>query len=247
MHLSFVLLDRPYDVDGAAVLASYARLFPQHVRPLVASCDGSTGDLRWPDGRSTIIAIMPAPVPNGEADSAAALSLAALSSGGAPSAAHAAHLTVASLGDDATVESLLAHTRLVAACVDAYRAVAVYEGNAGATHPARFYVDVVTSVEVPVMVWTGVSVARPSAARIEFLTLGMETNVGVPDMLLSARTSEGNEPLLYLFDLLTYVLQRGVAIPEGNTVGRTAREKIPVRYVPSPIDPSRKVARVDLP
>jgi hypothetical protein len=38
----------------------------------------------------------------------------------------------------------------------------------------------------------------------------------------------------------------GKALLEGDTVGRTAEEKLPVRYVPSPVDPKQKVWRVEL-
>ena len=40
---------------------------------------------------------------------------------------------------------------------------------------------------------------------------------------------------------------RGEALPEGDTVGRTASEKLPVHYVPSPVDLKVKVWRVELP
>jgi hypothetical protein len=33
---------------------------------------------------------------------------------------------------------------------------------------------------------------------------------------------------------------------DGDTVGRTAAEKLPVHYVPSPVDPKVKVWRVEL-
>ena len=49
-----------------------------------------------------------------------------------------------------------------------------------------------------------------------------------------------------LYDLLAYVVSRGRPLPDGDTVGRTAAEKLPVHYVPSPIDPKVKVWRVEL-
>ncbi len=53
--------------------------------------------------------------------------------------------------------------------------------------------------------------------------------------------------MLFAFDVLGYVVARGEAIPEGQTVGRTAREKLPVTYLPSPINPAVRVMRVELP
>ena len=49
------------------------------------------------------------------------------------------------------------------------------------------------------------------------------------------------------FDLLAYVASRGEALPEGDTVGRTDDERLPVHYVESPGDPAKKVWRLELP
>ncbi len=49
-----------------------------------------------------------------------------------------------------------------------------------------------------------------------------------------------NGPLETFFDLLGYVAERGEHFPEGDTVGRTADEKLPVHYVSSPIDPNQE-------
>ena len=49
-----------------------------------------------------------------------------------------------------------------------------------------------------------------------------------------------------LYDLLAYVVSRGRPLADGDTVGRTADEKLPVHYVPSPVDPKVKVWRVEL-
>ncbi len=246
MYLSFVLLTRPYDVDGSTIVGSHARLFSEAPRPLVASSDGAMAELRSADGLSHMIALMPVPVPNREADMAASASLAALTAGGPPRVDHAAHLTVVTTGATG-LQALVAHTRIVAACADAYGAVAVYEGNAGATHPTPFYLDVVTTMDPPVMVWTGVSVARVPPARTEILTLGVERMLGLPDMLVSAPVGAGGGALPFLFDLLLYAITRGGPLPDGDTVGRTAAERIPVRYVASPVEPTKTVARIELP
>ena len=63
----------------------------------------------------------------------------------------------------------------------------------------------------------------------------------LPDLLLVAPDSAANEALGTLFDLLGYVAERGEQLPDGDTVGRTADEHLAVHYVPSPIDPSKKV------
>lgn len=64
--------------------------------------------------------------------------------------------------------------------------------------------------------------------------------------MIVAPNGRASEALPFLFDLVAYVLERGAAIADGETVGRSAREKLAVRYVPSPIDPGGRVARVEL-
>ncbi len=55
------------------------------------------------------------------------------------------------------------------------------------------------------------------------------------------------EALLYFFDLLAYAIRPGAAVPAGQTVGRTADEKLRVRDERSPVDATKQVWRVDLP
>lgn len=249
MHLSFVLLARPYDIDGAAIVTSHANLFPEEARPLVASSENNIAMLRAADGLTSTIALMPAAIPNEEAEGVAECSLAAFSPQGGRPAPHAAHLVISTspADGDGDLDTLMRHTRVVASCVDAYRAHAVYEGNARATHPAAFYLDAVRSMNPPLMVWTGVSVAHESPTRTGILTLGVENMLGMPDMLVSGPRGQANETLTFLFDMLLYVVKRSEPLPDGDTVGRSAQEKLKVSYVVSPVDAERKVARIDLP
>lgn len=47
--------------------------------------------------------------------------------------------------------------------------------------------------------------------------------------------------------MIRYVAKRGEALSDGDTVGRTANEKLRARYQPSPADPTVEMWRVDLP
>jgi Domain of unknown function (DUF4261) len=67
----------------------------------------------------------------------------------------------------------------------------------------------------------------------------------LPDVLLVVSKDKSDDALSTLFDLIGYEVLHGV-LPEGDTFGRSATEKLPVHYVPSPVDPSVKVWRVDL-
>ncbi|MCA2981880.1 MAG: DUF4261 domain-containing protein [Myxococcaceae bacterium] len=243
--LSFVLLEAPAPVDPATVVATFAELFPGEPA-LVHQPAAASGVLDFRSGQlSTFVSTMPVPVPGQEADAAAVRSVSSFRKGGFTVPRHEAHLLVTTMGvETKTVAGLVRHTRVVAAITRASGAVAVYEGNAGATHEPGFYVRAVTGSDLPMMVWNGVSLAR-TPERVELLSLGMG-QLDLPDLLLVAPASQGTVALSFFFDLLAYVARRGARIPEGETVGRDEAEMLAVRYVPSPLDEQAEVARVSM-
>ena len=160
-------------------------------------------------------------------------------------APHAAHLVVFSGWSSLNlVACRLQHTRVVAALAKAAGAVAVYEGAAGATHDAAFYLEVARSDGLPVELWTGVRLTV-TGASLEFLTLGLEA-LQLPELLVSAPANQLEDALSFLFVVVGYLAHRGEAIATGETVGRSATEKYVVNYVPSPLDPAKRVMRVDM-
>ena len=114
-------------------------------------------------------------------------------------------------------------------------------------HDSDFFISVASErgVVPRIMLWSGVSVAREPDGRLSLLSLGMQ-QLNLPNLLLIAPESSGSTALETLFDLLAYVAERGEALPEGDTVGRTAHERLPVHYVQSPVDSKEKVWRVEL-
>ncbi|MDX2008568.1 MAG: DUF4261 domain-containing protein [Myxococcaceae bacterium] len=244
--LSFVLLRAPAQVDPALVVSTFTALFPDEPPLRFEPPSGDTGVLDFRSGQvSTLVALMEAPVPKGEADEATARSVSSFRRGGFTLPPHLGHLLVTTMGDEMkTAVGLTRHTQVVAAITQASKAVGVYEGNAGATHAPDFYVSVATEATHPTMLWNGVSLVR-TPERLELLSLGMG-QLELPDLLLVAPAAMGNEALGFFFDLLAYVAQRGTRIPAGETVGRDESEKLTVHYVPSPVDDAVEVARVSM-
>lgn len=199
-------------------------------------------------GGAGFIALMSAPVPDGEADEAARFSVSSLgTSWKLPP--HKAHLIVTFQGADnaGATASLSRFTSFLAAVTQASPAVGVYWGDAAATHDAKFFVETAKepSIAARVLLWTGLSMVREPSGRLSLLSLGMR-HLDLPDLLLTAPPSKEDDALAVFFDLLGYVAGRGSALPEGGTVGRTESEKWVVHYVPSPIDPKVMVWRVEM-
>jgi len=195
---------------------------------------------------SVLIGLMPNPVPKGEADEAARYSVSA---GEGKLPRHKAHLIVAQNDDDvATVDALSRFTAILAALTEASGAIGVYWGNAGATHDAKFFLGIARDKALisRLMLWTGVSVARGADGRVSLLSLGMG-QLELPDLLLTSSPAlPKGKALEFFFSLLAMVAEGGKALPEGDTVGRDEHERLPVHYVPSPVDAGKKVWRVDL-
>jgi hypothetical protein len=254
VNLAFVLLPDAKLPEAESIISAYAHFEPNGRVELGRedAAQPTTGhavlSFRSDAGEGAFVALIPAPVPNDEADQGAQFSVGSIGTGWSLPP-HVAHLVVTSTpppGSD-RLQSISRFTSLVAAVAQASSAVGVYWGNAGATHGADFFTTVATEQGVTprIMLWTGVSIARPQG-KLSLLSLGMG-QLSLPDLLLVAPQSSGNGALETFFDLLAYLAHRGSAIPEGDTVGRTADERLKVRYVNSPLDPSKKVWRVELP
>jgi hypothetical protein len=255
VNLAFVLLSEARVPDAEWVALAFRR-FAGPGEELQREVDDSAADagdrvlsFELNSGGRFLVALMPAAVPNSEAEDAARYSLSSFRNQW-KLPPHCAHLIVTFLAatESPPMVRLSQFTSFVAAVTKASRAVGVYWGNAGATHDSDFFLSIASEQDIParMMLWSGVSIARDNDGRLSLLSLGMK-QLNLPDLLLVAGNTSPNTALGMMFDLLTYVANRGAAIPEGETVGRSADEKLKVRYVPSPIDDTTKVWRVELP
>lgn len=250
VNLAFVLLSQAQMPEAEQIVRAFGAYAPTDQRLRLRGNEAGKQILEFeisPSG-TAFVALMPLAVPKGEADDAVRFSVSALGTGWKlPS--HKAHLMV-NLRDAETqshIETLSRFTSLLAAVAEASQAVGIYWGNAGATHDPKFFMSIARERDLvsQIMLWTGVSIARDDNGRLSLLSLGMK-QLNLPDLLLTAPKSAGNTALATFFDFLVYVANLGKPIPEGDTVGRTANERLAVHYVPSPIDPNTKVWRVDL-
>jgi hypothetical protein len=259
-HLAFVLLGKAELPRAGRVIASFERLAPAGVARLrlppgePGEGDGDALVLDLGEEGRVMIGLVPAPVPKEEADRHAQWSLAGAAQGWTLPP-HRAHVIVAWMQASARppLESVKRFTWILAAVADASRALGVYWSDSGATHPADHFVRVAAKADSPLMVtlWSGLSIAsdRGDPERMSLVSLGM-SQLELPELELSApRTAEKGAALGFFYDLLAYEARRGAAIPEGDTVGRSAEERLRVKYVRSPVPgkEGEKVWRVELP
>lgn len=252
-HHAFVLLSEPVLPDPqtvAVALSSFA--MPGETlrgKPGEDTQHRQGFSLEMNMGETSMVVLLPVAIPNGEADEGAEFSLSSFrDQWHLPP--HHAHLIVTFQAPSSlsSIVRLSRFTSVLAAVVKCSPSVGVYWGNAGATHDSEFFVSI---AEIPdmtsrVMLWSGVSVAHESDGRLSLLSLGMK-QLDQPDLLLVAGESSAADALETMFDMLAYAAERGAPPADGDTVGRTQDEIVPVRYVQSPVDPSQKVWRVEFP
>jgi hypothetical protein len=242
--LAMVLLPDPVVPTAADVIAAYDDLAPDGP-PLAIDGDAEAdGAAAFTLGDAAVsIGLVPDHVV--EAEGAAPYSLATLGErwtrGPQP-----AHLLVFARQDaPGTAASMAAFCRLAAAVASASGAAAVYFGGGHVTHGPDFLVAAARGEAPMVLVWNGLSVIEADG-RLQFLSLGMQ-QLGLPDLLLTVPADRGNDGFDCFVAFLDGLADRGEPFPDGDSIGRTEDEVLPIRYVESPVDPAMQVWRVDLP
>ena len=250
MRVAFVLLSVPHLPRGEDVVRSFSGFGTkgQGVQLSKSEPKADSEVLEFelkPNGKAFVM-LLPTPVPNGEADDAVRFSLSAMGTGW-KLPKHEAHLIVTCDSSAAPLESLSLLTSFLGAVVEASPAVGIYWGPASATHDPKFFLETAREpdVDLRIMLWIGVSMAREVDGRLSLLSLGMD-QLNLPDLLLIAPKSAGNSALEAFLNFLTYVANRGKPLPDGDTIGRSATEKFRVQYVLSPLDQKTKVWRVEI-
>jgi hypothetical protein len=250
-RLAFVLLEHAVLPDPKKVVEAFVFYAAPSEQIRMEQDEGSEKTtssvlcFSGPGNTRLMAMLMPMPIPGGEAESNVRFSLSSFKDGW-ELPPYGAHLIVTAFGEGSPVDTMSIFTAFIAAITATSSAVGVYWGNAGATHSREFLLTVAEDKEPAprLMLWSGISIAREQDGRLSLLSLGM-SQLGLPDLLFTPKTLSTGDAIMTVYDLLAYCLSLGKPIPAGNTIGRTADERIPVRYVPSPRDPSIKVLHVD--
>ncbi|MDB4491389.1 DUF4261 domain-containing protein [bacterium] len=257
-QFAFVLL-REVELPAAEDILSAFEQFRTESEVLTYEPDEGTSDEELGDGETlalrlegmgfAFVALVPVPVPNGEAEHAFGCSMSSFEDG-VTLEAHAAHRVVSLVGLDQAVSLVagqMAFTSVLAAVTKVSPAVGVYMGDAGATHTAEFVTEAAGehNVNSRIMLWNGLSRGPEPDGQMSFLSLGMHQLV-LPNLYLIASVDQASESLGRFFELLAYVADRGEPIPDGDTIGATADERLKVNYTASPAGDGSVVWRVRL-
>jgi len=214
------------------------------------------------DGATVRLKTIAGPVPHGEADTSAFLSLSSLN-GRWRLGSHSAHLALSLDGAMRTrpdgllsrlsgatreatpLERLSTFTRLVAAVTKASDAVGVHWAAAPVTHAPDFFLEVAQEAPVPLPLWVGVSVTPEPGERSTLLSFGMG-QLSLPELLVDAPSKELADAADFFFSALATIAERGRPPDEGETIPRSLLSRPRVRYGPSPVTAGARVWRLSL-
>ena len=194
-----------------------------------------------------LMAHMPAPVPDGEAEAHADRNFL-WPNGKDEAAEHRSHVIVTNIGAGAQtpIQSAIAVSRLALVALDVYDGIGVYWGNASVCNSRGIFEDFCSEMsdeQVPLPMWLRFQLVRASDDEIGLYTMGM-SQFGLMDIEVDRCNLEPQA----LFELVSsvghYLVQSGPVIEDGNTVGGSEEERILVRHRPSMVDEDRQVYKI---
>jgi hypothetical protein len=138
---------------------------------------------------------------------------------------------------------------LTAAVVRSCDAVGAMLAHGVLFHKAGLFADLAEAAAseggLPIEIVVDVTVAREPGERVSFLTHGMQRYER--EELFVTCPERGRGALGFVYAMTRWLLTDTVkTLPTGDTVGRSAEEKILVQRVPSPLGEGAPVIRLDL-
>ena len=192
------------------------------------ACDRSRGNLVFDvDGMTVVIGLMTTPVPGGEAEHNAATNYLW------PDAVettkkHRAHLLVAVLGGGHKALAIgTLWVKIVAACCKQDNALGVYA--CGTVFEPKYYLAASQAIrqgELPIYNWVYFGLYTTDAGTSAY-TYGLKP-FGKDEMEVLNTQARPSDLRDYLFDLAYYVLSEDVRLNEGETIGFSEEQKLPI-------------------
>lgn len=173
------------------------------------------------------VAIIPAPVPNQEAEHYAGANYM-WEDAVEVTKSHKAHLLVSVLGKDVNLLELAKlFTKVVSSCLKQESAIAVYTD--GTVFQPQFYCDVASVMQqddeaLPILDWVWFGVYRTEECTGMY-TYGMR-KFGKEEMEVYAHNADLNDVRDFMFDIVTYVLDCDVTLNDGETIGFSEEQKL---------------------
>jgi hypothetical protein len=242
VDLAFILVKKAVYPDPRKLIASAAKLgieltMSDATEPMAYSIGG---------GGTFIVMLMQAPHPD-----VPTMNVGPMSPTTEEAAAAPAHFVATAMGLEGSARSRDTKMALLAsAIITNTEAIGVMLGHGVVFHKAGLFAEMAAlSVEegvLPAEIAVDVTAAREPNNRMSFLTHGMQ-RYGREELYMTAPV-DGQGALGFLYQLVRWMLtDLDKQFATGETLGRTAQERIEIQRVPSPTGEGPPVMKLDLP
>jgi hypothetical protein len=246
VDLAFVLLNEPVNPEPTAVVREAAALglALTYAPSKEGDADGPVG-FDMPGGAHLFVMMIAAPHPDATKMASGPLSPKPEVLAGAR--AHAIVTIIGLSGEQEERDRILAIS--TGAVVRATGAVAAMLGFGVLFYVGAMFADFAALAaeqgQLPMEIAVDITAARESEKRMSFLTHGM-TRYGREELYVTCPIS-GKGALDFVLSTARWLyMDRQKHLPTGDTLGRTAQEKIRVQRVPNPTGNGPLVIRLDL-
>lgn len=187
------------------------------------------------EGSSVAIRFVPAPIPWGDLEGPCRRALF-WPDAGKSLQEHKAHLvvTVGNPQADAIDRALLL-TRVIVSVLDEADATGVYWGAGGVIQPPKAFLKLASDAGrdmLPLHLWLSFAVGRTKRGGVAGYTIGLAAFGHMEIEVLESPLPAG-ELLDRLYTCAHYLLEKGPVLKDGDPIGMSPEDRIPVRLVPS--------------
>lgn len=182
-------------------------------------------------GTMVAVSLMPAPIPGGEVERYAPANFL-WKEAAEVSARHTAHLLIAVMGSEKDpVGAAKLFSAVAASCLVQPEALGIY--TSGTVLEPRYFLQVAQDMKnggLPVMNWVFVFLYRSEKGFCGY-TMGL-TQFGREELEVLDSSRQPGEILPFLYDICSYLLSGDVYLRDGETIGSSAEEKLPITRSP---------------
>lgn len=163
--------------------------------------------------------------------------------------AHQGHVLVVIVpGTPDRKAAALKLTKVTAAPASSGSAAGVFWGGSGTVHAPKPFCDTVGEIRpdrLPVEIWVGFGLIAEEGDAYSVYTSGLEA-FGMQE--IEIHSSRRDPQFLYsrLFDVVHYLLRKGVMLHDGETIGIANEEQITIQQSTSVCDGVTRVLQLDL-
>ncbi|MBR1739316.1 MAG: DUF4261 domain-containing protein [Ruminococcus sp.] len=170
--------------------------------------------------------LMPSPVPDKEAEQNAKNNIL-WKDGDKEVEKHNAHVMLAVMNKFDALEQALLFAKVASCLLKLDNAIGIYKNPT--VYEKKFYIGFAESIKdgeipVPILIYTGLYLAKDGICAF---TSGLSF-FGFKEIEIIDSKKQPNEVMSFLFSISEYVISEGVELKDGETIGFTEEQKLPI-------------------